>query len=295
MPPDLQRVDIAESATYWCDPERTGLEFLRAVFVTHAFPRHTHENQFVIGVVERGVQECLTQGSREYLTQGTLVLLNPSVPHTGRAFEREGYAYRAFYPDLDFIHHFVEQTSDSVKRTPPSLRFRPPYRFADPLLAKRLLYLHAVLEAGRHSFLPRLTQDTLLYHFLSDLFERFGEAGSGLSTTQSRTEHEPVAVRRARERLDATPEAPLSLQEIAQTTGLSAGRLLRAFHQSVGVPPHTYQIQARVQRAKALLLTGVPVAEVAARVGFHDQSHLTRHFKRLLGVAPGAFQRASRR
>ena len=81
---------------------------------------------------------------------------------------------------------------------------------------------------------------------------------------------------------------------MAELTGLNTRRLLRAFEQSVGVPPHAYQIQARVQKAKSLLLARMPAAEAAAMVGFHDQSHLTRHFKRLVGVTPGAFQRGVR-
>jgi AraC-like DNA-binding protein len=74
-------------------------------------------------------------------------------------------------------------------------------------------------------------------------------------------------------------------------TGLSQFALLRAFRAATGLPPHAYLNQLRVRRARLLLDDGVPAADVAAQVGFADQAHLTRHFKRVVGVPPAAYQR----
>ena len=57
----------------------------------------------------------------------------------------------------------------------------------------------------------------------------------------------------------------------------------------VGLPPHAYQIQLRVARARELVAAGVPLAEVATMTGFADQSHLTRLFKRVVGIPPGQY------
>jgi AraC-like DNA-binding protein len=67
---------------------------------------------------------------------------------------------------------------------------------------------------------------------------------------------------------------------------------LPAFRAETGMPPHAYLNQLRVRQARVLLDAGVPPAEAAATTGFADQAHLTRHFKRVVGVPPGAFQRA---
>ena len=64
---------------------------------------------------------------------------------------------------------------------------------------------------------------------------------------------------------------------------------MRSFSREVGIPPHRYLTGRRLDRARRLLLAGGRPAEVAAEVGFHDQAHLTRHFKRMLGVTPGAY------
>ena len=57
----------------------------------------------------------------------------------------------------------------------------------------------------------------------------------------------------------------------------------------MGIPPHRYLTGRRLDRARRMLLAGRRPAEVAVEVGFHDQAHLTRHFKRMLGVTPGAY------
>jgi HD-GYP domain-containing protein (c-di-GMP phosphodiesterase class II) len=80
----------------------------------------------------------------------------------------------------------------------------------------------------------------------------------------------------------------ISLSELATSVGLSVSYFTRLFKQSFGLAPHRYLITCRVERAKSLLLQGdLTLAEVAHAVGFADQSHLNRHFKRLMGISPG--------
>ena len=74
--------------------------------------------------------------------------------------------------------------------------------------------------------------------------------------------------------------------------GLSACHLLRKFQKYFGLPPHTYQIQNRIKRAKKLLQQGSKILDVALDSGFHDQSHFHRHFKRAMGVTPGTYVKA---
>ena len=83
----------------------------------------------------------------------------------------------------------------------------------------------------------------------------------------------------------------ISLTELAARVHLSRYHLVRAFQAEVGLPPHAYQTQLRVHRARRLLLSGHSVAEVAARTGFVDHSHLSRHFTRLVGIPPGRYAR----
>jgi len=96
-------------------------------------------------------------------------------------------------------------------------------------------------------------------------------------------------VRRIREWLDTHPEQNVSVHSLADIAGLSPYYLVRVFHKHVGMPPHQYQKNVRVLKARKLLASGAAISEVAYRAGFYDQSHLNRCFKTALGVTPGKY------
>lgn len=81
-----------------------------------------------------------------------------------------------------------------------------------------------------------------------------------------------------------------ALADLAAVAHLSEFHFARLFKQTTGLPPHQYVIHQRIERAKRLIIAGrLSLAQVAAEVGFSDQSQLTRHFKRLVGVTPKQF------
>ncbi|HEX3852428.1 MAG TPA: AraC family transcriptional regulator [Polyangiaceae bacterium] len=86
----------------------------------------------------------------------------------------------------------------------------------------------------------------------------------------------------------------MDLETLAKQAGLSRFEALRAFKKRYGLPPHAYQLCLRINHSRRLLLEGVSPADVAARCGFADQSHYTRHFKRFVGVTPMQYALAHR-
>jgi AraC family transcriptional regulator len=111
--------------------------------------------------------------------------------------------------------------------------------------------------------------------------------------TGSRNGAHSRAVADALEFIHANYARELSLTDIAGSAHLSPFHLARLFKQSLGVSPHQYLIQVRVNNARWLLSAGSgerSLAEVASAVGFADQSHLTRHFKRVTGLTPRQFR-----
>jgi AraC-like DNA-binding protein len=96
---------------------------------------------------------------------------------------------------------------------------------------------------------------------------------------------------RARTVLEARMTDPPTLERLSADLGTSPFALLRAFSAAYGMPPHTWLTDARVRKARGLLDAGVPPADAALAVGFTDQPHLGRHFSRIVGVGPGAYQR----
>lgn len=102
------------------------------------------------------------------------------------------------------------------------------------------------------------------------------------------------AIRRAREFLAHTFADNPSLDQLAAATGTNKFVLLRYFKRELGLAPHGYLIQLRVERARELLAKGLAPADAAAEVGFSDQGHFGRHFRRALGITPAAYRRQSR-
>lgn len=82
----------------------------------------------------------------------------------------------------------------------------------------------------------------------------------------------------------------ISLDEIARISGLSRFHFLKAFTAQFGLTPHAYQIHLRIERSLPLLRQGMSLTQVAETMGFNDQSHYIRHFKRVMGVTPGQYK-----
>lgn len=102
------------------------------------------------------------------------------------------------------------------------------------------------------------------------------------------------AVRAALDHLLDNFRSQVSLNDLAALTRRTPFQLIRAFRRELGVTPHAMLIRIRILRAKALLERGEPIAGVAVDLGFVDQTHFGRHFKRIHKETPGRFQSAMR-
>lgn len=263
-------MEDGESAHYWRHPAVPGVDLMRARFVRHGFARHTHET-FALGVVRTGTSDLWVGGVRHVISTGGVVLLNPDVVHTGGPVDDVGWAYRVFYPSVDVV---------AAATGCPDPWFTRPI-VADPAAAAVLGQAHLAAESA-----DRLASETLLSTALSLLWQGYG--GGRRVAPAAGGAREAAA---ARDILHARAVDPPSLGELAAMVGTSRYALLRAFRARYGLPPHAYLNQLRVRRARTLLDEGVPAAAVAVAVGFADQSHLSRHFRRLVGLAPGRYQR----
>jgi len=131
----------------------------------------------------------------------------------------------------------------------------------------------------------RLQLDTGLLSLLASVVARHSDRRADVQPPAGPAGAVPLV----RTYLEENYAAAVSLEELGRLADLSPFHLARLFRHEVGMPPHAYQLQVRLTRAKRLLLHGVPVTTVASETGFFDLSHFTRHFKRHLGVAPGRY------
>jgi transcriptional regulator of acetoin/glycerol metabolism len=97
----------------------------------------------------------------------------------------------------------------------------------------------------------------------------------------------PAVTRRVCDYIEGHLDEKIRLDGLAALTGLSTDHFARAFHHSVGVPPHAYLLRRRLEQVEHMLLkTHAPLSEIALATGFSDQSHLARHFRRWAGITP---------
>lgn len=269
-------------ARFWRVARYSGLDCLRATFRSHAYARHTHET-FAIAAVLEGCETFFYRGAQRYGWAGSICVVGPDEPHDGAPYGGH-FEYRTLYPDPDLVRSIAEDTLDRPLSRAPW--FREPV-IADPALAAELEALHWSL--AEESGASALETDARLVAFVSRLVVRHGDCGAPPRRTR-----ESRAVARAREIIDARFAEEIGLADLACAVGLSRAHLIRAFKAETGLSPHAWQVDRRFRAACRLLAAGEAPAEVAATVGFCDQSHLNRVFKARMGVTPGMFAAGAR-
>ncbi len=272
----MTRLPVLEQAKLWRAQELGNLELLRATYLNHAFARHTHE-EFMIGVIERGGCAFYYRGATHVAAPGSLVFINPGEVHDGSGARAGHMTYRALYPDVALLQQAASELAGKPRGIP---YFAAPVVEDEPLsgLVRRL---HLLLEEPAS---PLERESGFLWTFAL-VIGRYAEYRPSLFPLGK----EHLAVRRAREYLEAHHAEQVTLAQLARIADLSPFHLLRVFRAALGLPPHAYLTQLRVARAKTLLSLGMSIPQVAFEAGFVDQSHLTRHFKRFVGVTPGQY------
>ncbi len=271
----LYVLDVAPAADVqaW-DPRLPGVaEVLHASFADHAYPLHTHDTWSVL-IIDRGAVAYDLEHDQHGATHPHVTLLPPHVPHDGRSATPSGFRKRVLYLEQD---QFDEQLiGPAVDR--PTL--------VDPALRARIDRLHQAMRR-RGDELEAESRLALVHERLQQHLHR--------SIAAPPRARDGALALRMRQLLDARVDTGLSLAEASRLLGADATRLVRSFSHEYGMPPHRYLTGRRLDHARRLLLSGRPAAVVAHEVGFFDQSHLTRHFKRLLGVTPTAYGRGRAR
>jgi len=254
----------------------TGIEVVHAHFRGHAYDPHDHD-EMLVGVTLQGVQQF--QCARRIVTStvGNAMLIEPGAVHDGHAGSEQGFTYSMLYLPLAWVDAAIAR------------RERKPGRQAFSMFRASLSNEPALINAivtALHSFEPddpRLARDealdTLIEHLAAD-HERLLVAPARPS---------PSRARRAQEYIDAHMALDLSMDQVAEHSGMDRYALARQFRREFGLAPHAYLVNARLRRARALLARGIAPAEVAAQVGFADQSHLGRWFKRAYRITPAKY------
>lgn len=238
---------------------------------SQSFGRHTHD-QFGIGVVLSGAQDSASGRGQVRATNGNMITVNPNEVHDGRPVEGKARTWCMLYLDTALIAQVAQAMGHKA-----GIEFIHPV-LNDPSAVTAFGRLYSTLTASNQGLLQEIAEQEL-FQILTPL----------LGNTQP-TEAELLSkeLGMAKARLDAHPEIPVSLNELATEAGLSRFQFLRAFKAVTQLPPHAYRLQRQLQMARRLILQGHTLLQASLLAGFSDQSHLTRHFVSNYGLTPGS-------
>lgn len=239
------------------------VEVFHADVVDYAYPPHCHD-EWTLLVVDRGAIRYDLDGRDRGAEPATVTLLPPHVVHDGRPVAT-GFRKRVLYLDGDVLP--VASIGASVDRS----------THTDATLRHHVDLVHLALVDD-----DALRAEEHLAAAVEQLGVHLGER-----VTQPRIEG--TAALRLREFLEEHALGAPTLRDASEAIGRHPTHLARSFRATFGLPPHAYVTGRRVDRARRLLVAGMPAAEVAVAAGFHDQAHLTRTFRRHVGTTPARF------
>jgi AraC-like DNA-binding protein len=274
----MARVDPSNITRYWQDRHMSGLGLMCASFSTHDYPPHTHD-ALVIAVTEAGGAGIKSRGVASEARPSRLLVLNPSEPQSSWMGRSRQWRYRAFYLAQDALDEVARGLG--LRDVPYFMR----NDVDDPDLADRFMSLHRALVRDEES----MRQRELLFAAFGALFQRHGSGPKRLMPPPRDRQMFATVAELMRQRHAEN----LRLDDLGDAVGLTPFQLIGLFKRTVGMTPHSYLVQIRLNAARRHLRRGVRIADVATAAGFYDQSALTKHFKRCYAITPLQFVRAA--
>ena len=199
-----------------------------------------------------------------------MTLLPPHVVHDGRSGAIHGYRKRVLYVGTEVLgEHLIGPAVDA----PDAL---------DPALVRSYRSLHRALGDPGDAF----GAESIFAVVAAQLVEHLA---NGAADEDPRGDSVADDLR---DLLDTRLFVGITLAQAGRVLEVSPAHLVRSFTKRFGISPHRYLVGRRIVAARGRLLEGQPVARVAADIGFHDQAHFTKHFKRHVGTTPARYRAA---
>jgi AraC-like DNA-binding protein len=270
-----------EEVRVWRPPREEGILLMTGETTSYSIePR----GDYIFGVVT-GEAMRARRGRETYLVRpGELVAWDPGEPHRGTTARDQPWSSRLMIVEGGDLARLA---ADDDEEGLVNIRFPSPV-LRDPRLVAGFLRLHASFE--RPGMV--LEQDERLTEWLHSVTRRGAAVPPSRHPRDARDDR---ALRLAGEYLVEHGMENVRLDQLAAASGVGKFHLVRLFRERTGLPPHAFQLAHRLRAARRLLEAGESVAGAAASTGFSDQSHLHRHFRRSIGMTPGAYRRRTSR
>lgn len=252
-----------------------GIDLMSARFLRHSFAPHAHD-ELMIGVIYAGVKSFRCGKALEYAAAGSLSVVNPGEMHTGEREQGGELIYAALYVPQAALSTMLACQRGERPAIGQAI-------ISDGDIWRNFAVAHQLVMEGDDA----AAAEEAMVLGVSILFDRYGTR----PLVHAEAEY-PKAVRRAMEFFQAYAFDSISLEDASNASGVSLFHLIRLFQRHVGLTPHTYLTQIRIAKSQQLLKLGIPASQVALDVGFADQAHFTKRFKRLTGATPAHYARS---
>lgn len=269
---------MAETS-FWRSPQIPYLESRYSANGHTCYTQHTHR-EFSIGLVESGKSHAQIGGQHLLLQPGDLVLINAEEVHACNPQANSSWSYHMLYFDPEWWRETAWELTDR-----PGAELFPKTVISGSHLGTALAHINFGF-IGQSPPQESYWESRLL-EWLSQLLE----INPGQSPISGQTAKEYATVENLKSYLHSHLESTVQLKELCDIAHRSPGAVIRLFKCHTGMTPYAYLQNHRINRVKSLLRTGQPITEVAQSLGFADQSHLNRVFKRHVATTPRRYQK----
>ncbi|MFW5488063.1 MAG: AraC family transcriptional regulator [Desulfovibrio sp.] len=253
-----------------------GLYGLEAVFARHVrqpVSRHVHSRTCVV-FVEQGRRCMHLAGQDHEICSGLGVLVGAQDVHACESSGGEPCSYLMFCLGEDVLHGLACGLGRRLEDLPVLSGPLGSVGFAEAMRLKDCLLENAADMSAQECLLDL---GEVLFRDIAGPPDEYEHAKAS------------DAVRLVRGRIETDYAVPIRLDDLAEEAGCTPQALCRAFVRHVGMPPHAYLNQVRVNAARIVLAEGGSLVQAAYDAGFADQSHFCKVFRKLMGMTPGVY------
>jgi len=238
------------------------------------YKSHIHST-LSIGAIDNSSVCYQVAGENALLTSGSLAIVNPNTIHQCNPIEQCTRSYHMLYIDIAWCFKIQKALFNTKIFIPCQQILLDDYDLY-------YQYLQTMSILMNSSFL--LEKEQHLIDLIGKIFIK------SISQNVTTDNNMSVQVLQLKQQLESHLAQDITLNAIANDLSVNPFTLLRQFKRQVGITPHAYRMNHRIERAKQLLQQGEELSDVSLSCGFFDQSHLNRHFKAITAVTPKEYQ-----
>ncbi|MBN1186280.1 MAG: AraC family transcriptional regulator [Bacteroidales bacterium] len=240
-----------------------GVSVTQGYNISNVFPVHFHSS-YILGVIELGEREFTYRGETSILKPDDIFIVQPFEPHSGKSVDNSDHSYKVISLNLNASYYFPKLVLHQTD------------------LGNKIKEFHALAEYEHSSIQLISLYDEIILQLRKFSVENY---------TACIDENTSSKISLAKQFIENNCMRDISLKEISSVACLSEFHFNRIFHRCYGLSPYAYYIVCKMKKSQKVILEQKSVIETTYDIGFFDQSHFTKLFKKHIGVTPGKYLR----